>query len=126
MNFRTWLIENHACAEARKWVGDKTLAQAWAVCHRGDWMRWLSYGAARNESWTFGHHMRMVRSWDAFNEEFGVTEAACLVQGASSEGMSEEDLMAKDAFVDALYDRLQADFFRSVQPTPPPIPDLED
>lgn len=30
-----------ACSEAVEWVGDRTLAQAWAECHRVDWMLWL-------------------------------------------------------------------------------------
>jgi hypothetical protein len=31
----------NACQEARDWVGDKTLEEAWNTCHRGDWMLWL-------------------------------------------------------------------------------------
>ena len=35
------LRELDACAEGVQWVNDKTLEEAWAICHRGDWMLWL-------------------------------------------------------------------------------------
>ena len=35
------LTELGACDEAVKWVGDRTLKQAWDDCERGDWMLWL-------------------------------------------------------------------------------------
>jgi len=41
MTFREQLVEMDACAEAVEWVGDKTLAEAWATCERADWMLWL-------------------------------------------------------------------------------------
>jgi len=41
MTFRKRLIEMGACSEAVDWVGDKTLAEAWATCERADWMLWL-------------------------------------------------------------------------------------
>ena len=41
MTFRERLIEMGACSEAVDWVGDKTLAEAWATCERADWMLWL-------------------------------------------------------------------------------------
>ena len=31
-----------ACVAARKWAGQRTLAEAWAECPRGDWMLWLA------------------------------------------------------------------------------------
>lgn len=31
-----------ACREAREWVGDKPLMEAWTFCERGDWMLWLA------------------------------------------------------------------------------------
>jgi hypothetical protein len=31
-----------ACEEACAWAGERTLAQAWAECERGDWMIWLA------------------------------------------------------------------------------------
>ena len=30
------------CPEAVEWLGDRTLAQAWRTCPRGDWMLWLA------------------------------------------------------------------------------------
>lgn len=32
-----------ACLEARRWVGTRTLRQAWRDCHRADWMAWLVF-----------------------------------------------------------------------------------
>lgn len=47
----TWMPEE-ACAEAREWVGDKTLSEAWAATYRADWMVFLfSYiGADANDA----------------------------------------------------------------------------
>ena len=36
------LKQLHACKEAYKWVGKKTLTEAWATCERGDWMLWYA------------------------------------------------------------------------------------
>jgi len=41
VTFRERLIEMDACAEAVEWVGEKTMAEAWATCERADWMLWL-------------------------------------------------------------------------------------
>ena len=41
MTFREYLVSLDACAESVEWVGDKTLAEAWATCERADWMLWL-------------------------------------------------------------------------------------
>jgi hypothetical protein len=36
-------LENlNACSEARQWVGDKSLPEAWATCERPDWVLWLA------------------------------------------------------------------------------------
>ena len=40
--FKTILIEFRACGEAKEWVGDKTLEEAWETCERTDWMLWLA------------------------------------------------------------------------------------
>jgi len=29
-----------ACEEGLEWLGDRTLAEMWAECERGDWMLW--------------------------------------------------------------------------------------
>jgi len=42
MNLREQLRAMDACREAVEWVGDRTLAQAWAECPRGDWMAWFT------------------------------------------------------------------------------------
>jgi hypothetical protein len=31
-----------ACPDAIKWVGHKTIRDAWETCHRGDWMLWIA------------------------------------------------------------------------------------
>ena len=41
MTFREQLVEMDACAKAVEWVGEKTMAEAWATCERADWMLWL-------------------------------------------------------------------------------------
>ncbi len=33
------------CAEAREWIGDRTLYQAWTQCPRGDWLLWIAVRA---------------------------------------------------------------------------------
>jgi hypothetical protein len=40
-NMQKFLESLHACSEAKNWVGDKTINQAWAECPRADWMMWL-------------------------------------------------------------------------------------
>lgn len=39
-----WLADElkrlHACEEAIRWCGSRTLKQAWKECQRGDWMVW--------------------------------------------------------------------------------------
>lgn len=41
MTFRRQLIRLGACKEALKWVGNKTLAQAWRECEYACRMEWL-------------------------------------------------------------------------------------
>jgi len=50
MTLRQHLQRLKACSEALEWVGDRDLEQAWAECHRGDWMLWLAgrVGAPRS------------------------------------------------------------------------------
>jgi type IV secretory pathway VirB6-like protein len=38
----TLLISLSSCKAAIGWVKGKSLAEAWATCHRGDWMLWLA------------------------------------------------------------------------------------
>ncbi len=41
MTDHDYLISIHACSEAVEWLGDRTGAEAWALCERADWMLWL-------------------------------------------------------------------------------------
>jgi hypothetical protein len=43
MTFAELLIELGACKEAREWVGERTLRDAWAECDNASWMLWLIY-----------------------------------------------------------------------------------
>ncbi len=40
LTFANRLCRIHACTEAVRWVGDKTLREAWEQCERADWMLW--------------------------------------------------------------------------------------
>lgn len=55
----------NACQEARNWVGDKTLEEAWSTCHRGDWMFWLYRRMypdnLREYTLAYGHHLNIIR-----------------------------------------------------------------
>lgn len=39
--FQDLLYVKGACPPARDWVGNRTLAEAWAACSNADWMHWL-------------------------------------------------------------------------------------
>jgi len=41
MELKKYLKGSGACAGALRWVGDRTLQQAWDECNRFDWMLWL-------------------------------------------------------------------------------------
>jgi hypothetical protein len=41
MSFRDQLDKLKACREALKWVGDKTIEQAWETCEDSQWMFWF-------------------------------------------------------------------------------------
>ena len=51
-----------ACEEAREWVGDRTLEQAWAECESPDWMLWLH---ARSESADAEAYAALAETWAA-------------------------------------------------------------
>ena len=40
-DFQILLTRLGACQEAVAWANNKSLAEVWATCHRGDWMLWL-------------------------------------------------------------------------------------
>ena len=68
-----------ACADAREWVGDRTLDQAWAECERPDWMLWLH---ARSASADAGAYSALAKKWAAAAAE---AWAAAWAAGASAE-----------------------------------------
>ncbi len=39
--FAQWLIEHHACEDARARAAEKSLPEIWETCQRGDWLQWL-------------------------------------------------------------------------------------
>ena len=44
IQFKEYLLDVNgykACQDAREWNENRTLAQCWAECERGDWMMWL-------------------------------------------------------------------------------------
>lgn len=42
MNAKELLKKHNACSEAMEWVADRTIAEAWNACERGDWMLWIA------------------------------------------------------------------------------------
>lgn len=42
MTLQQKLRELSACSDARLWVGDKTLTEAWETCPHADWMLWFA------------------------------------------------------------------------------------
>ncbi len=41
MTFREQLKELRACSESLKWVGNKTIEEAWETCKNSNWMIWV-------------------------------------------------------------------------------------
>jgi hypothetical protein len=52
MTFRDDLARIQACEPAIKWVGKKTLEEAWATCERADWMVWLLFRIHDGGPWS--------------------------------------------------------------------------
>ena len=42
MSFGTELEKMDACGSGVDWAGDRSLAEIWRDCERGDWMLWLA------------------------------------------------------------------------------------
>ena len=125
MTFREWLEKRGACWPALQWVGTKTLAQAWAECPRGEWMRWLSAAVAQYDlrgDWSFTDHLRMANAWANF---FDVEVLKAYDQNPKDLGLGGPDADEWYTRRDQLYCSLQASFYRSIQPSPPPIAELE-
>ena len=119
MTLQEWLRGEGACAEARTWVGDRTLAQAWTECPNGYWMMWLSMRAI-GESWLYRDHRRLWDLWHSFKKGHDVDATYRLVR--DEEGLDEQEIVS---IIDR-YTLLFASFLRSIQPTPPAIQGLED
>ena len=49
--FKRRLQSYGACEDAVEWVGERTLAQAWAECERADWMLWLLFQRSGQRGW---------------------------------------------------------------------------
>lgn len=60
MNLKKKLIKMNACDEAAKWVGDRSLRDAWAECRRADWMLWYAAQMGINRA-----RIQFVRAEDA-------------------------------------------------------------
>lgn len=61
--FSDWLMAHDACSEARAFVGEKTLKQAWAQCNRPDRMFWLLNELNYSDDQT----LRLYACWCAAN-----------------------------------------------------------
>ena len=123
MTLQEWLYDFGACGPARRWVGDKSLQEAWATCHRGDWMRWLSVAACGNTSWTPKDHEKMLLAWRQVQVEYRMDEAYELACGSCPPTRSRAE---HEGAVWFRFTSLEADFYRSIQPTPPTIEGLEE
>jgi len=60
MRFEELLASKGACYEARQWVGNKTIEQAWAECERADWMIWLLGKMAGHPGWPTRQQVAMM------------------------------------------------------------------
>jgi hypothetical protein len=67
MKLKSELQKLSACSDAISWAGDKTLAEAWATCERGDWMLWLYVRSKEKDfrklTLTKGHCANLAREW---------------------------------------------------------------
>ena len=127
MKFKDWLRMRNACHESLEWLEDKTLQEAWEACQRGDWMRWLSQAATKvvGCNWTWNKHDQMCSAWTVFAKKEGIDAAydeaigKILLKDGLGNIKEEDEVWER-------YVSLQASFFRSIQPSPPAIPGLEN
>jgi len=74
--FQTLLESIKACPEARRWVGERSLAAAWEDCERPDYMLWLVGCMVGQEGWPT--HQQLVLTLCAIVETaLSVFEAFC-------------------------------------------------
>ena len=54
------LREIDACGNAVRWLGDRTLSQAWSECERPDWMLWLCGKMSDQPGWPTRQHIVLI------------------------------------------------------------------
>lgn len=82
-NFRQWLDQHTACADAQVWVGTRSSEQAWAECARADWMMW-EYAEAGAEICA-RYHDQIVTLARSFAARAAKTAARCAALLSASE-----------------------------------------
>jgi hypothetical protein len=105
MNIKEKLEQLDACEDALKWVNDRTIEQAVADCHRGDWLLWLASKLGidkRKLTLAKGHCANTVRDLMKDPRSIAAVDAAI----AYGEGkIGEEELAAaRDSATDAYDD----------------------
>ena len=84
-----------ACRVAREWVGDRTLAEAWAECDRPDWLLWLH---SRSVSADAAGYSALSDKWAEAAAEAAEAEAAAAEAGkqAAMDGANSARVWATD------------------------------
>ena len=85
-NFRDQLVALDACPEAVRWVGNRTLEQAWRECERSDWMLWLLRELKIDTRECAGHFA--LRVWHLVPDESQLACAwaiGCALRGADDD-----------------------------------------
>ena len=117
--FRVQLIGWEACPEAIEWAHEKTLAQAWKECKKGEWLIWLYVHlhpdrkrerslAAGYCAATVRHLMKDKRSRDAVDAAIAYGEGRIDIHALRLAGGA-----ATRAAVDAVYKAFSADEARA-------------
>ena len=107
------------CSKARKWVGDKTIEEAWDTCPRGDWMLWIYVKmypenkrqlavAAAHCANTVRHLMTDKRSIDAINATLNygcglIDKEALKIYARAASAAADDAVNAADAADAASY-----------------------
>ena len=53
----------NACVDAREWVGNSTLAEAWRDCERADWMIWLDARLSVQTADRISSYSKLAQLW---------------------------------------------------------------
>jgi len=64
-NFQDWLVDNDACSEAVKWVGDRAEAQAWKQCPQPAWLIWYLGRRLRTPGYPDINQIALLACWCA-------------------------------------------------------------